>query len=179
MNPPYFFIVDTNSYMVFAHEFCAFITGQDSSDAGIGESEALLFKNHVKTTYHNYQELLKEARQTVNYVKDEDDSRLHWPCEMYATPGRVQNVYGQLLNENEKIEGTQYWPAYESLAINLKKIPSDTLLTIFQQRAYEFPLWVKQSNHNNHNLKNQDIDIHGIKILERSTGKIVLNLGRE
>jgi len=126
MSDQIIFAIHTDSYSGnFERELCAYITGQ-VGDCGVGEDMAERFVEDLG------EDLQEEFGEIIGAKNDEGCSR---PCEIYPTPGRLNDGVGNHFNA---AEGQTGYPAYESVAIYFDEMPTDEMFDLMKARTDEY-----------------------------------------
>lgn len=127
MSEQIIFVVHTNSYAGnFERELCAYITGQ-VGECEVGDDLAEMFAEEVG-------EDMQEAFAEI-IGSNTDDNGCSRPCEIYPTPGRLNNGVG---THFDAAPGQTGYPAYESVAIYFDEMPTDEMFDLMKARTAEY-----------------------------------------
>lgn len=152
------FVIHTDAYSGnFERELCAYITGQ-IGECGVGEDLASDFLDEVGD---EAADLFSDIVMQVN-----DDRGCARPCAIYATPGRLNDGYG---NMRDGKEGETGYPAYESVAIYFSERPSDEQIELMKSRARDYA--EQEYNRKSYNRDRDPLTIKGFELITEITEK--------
>jgi hypothetical protein len=150
----YIFVIDTDQYAGnFEREMCACLTGQ-VGQCEVGKEEKAKFRKEVGEDMYDSMDSWVEQRP------DPDHGWLR-PCGIYPTHGYFNNGVGthfkvgqeeeakKRFEEYCKEQGSKWYldmlkrpftthPSYQSVAIYFHDKPSQEIIDMMKQRAYEF-----------------------------------------
>lgn len=150
------FVIHTDAYSGnFERELCAYITGQ-VGDCGVGEDLASDFLDEVGD---EQADLFSEIIGSKT-----DDRGCARPCEIYATPGRLNDGVGNLYDAKE---GETGWPAYESVAIYFDEMPSQEQIDLMKERTHEYAK--SEYNRKSYHRDREPLTIKGFELVREFT----------
>ena len=160
MSEQIIFVVHTDSYSGnFERDLCAYITGQ-IGECGVGDDMA---RDFIEDEGDETAELFGEI---VNQVQDENG--IWRPCEIYPTPGRLNNGMGKNFDAKE---GEIGYPAYESVAIYFNQRPSDEQILLMKARTAKYT--VNKYNRESYHANREPLIVKGFELITEITEKKV------
>jgi hypothetical protein len=130
----WYFIVDTDSYAGnFERELCAYVIG------AAGEHGAHVAGPYLKL-FRMWCPVELGSLSDTRIADSGDDGTRESPCDLAPTPGWSNNGNGKSYRVRPNNKRYRYkHPAYNSVALFLRRRPSDDELTELVKRALEFP----------------------------------------
>lgn len=159
------FVIDTEQYAGdFERQMTAYLTGI-VGECGVGKEEALIYRNETK------QMCIGRSNRTVedgidvdsdlesdlvcltnDYVNELVTDKTRRPCEVFATPGWYYNGFNYYRYGNEAAAEAEAvaenctfkkYPAFLSVAIHLRREPTEEEVAALNKRADEFTRYME------------------------------------